>query len=843
MDPNLPFKLSPEYARKAKAIYDLAQEDDKDNGLSKLVYARTYSRNIYGGKDGKTYIRNETLYDTWLRCVNGIYSLAKNKFPSASYWDEEYWQKEAYNMMKLFISKKLSPPGRGLWNLGTPLVHSKQIGMALFNCAFITSENIDEIKAEYFCFIMYGLMVGAGVGLDDAGEGKITIQQPTPANFTPCATVEPLCKQLEEMVLTSKKRLPPKKNGSPGKLYLEKEIKYMKNIQVYHENQYEIFKIPDDRAGWIEALRKLLNSYFKGQYIILFDYSNIRQKGEFLITSGGRASGPQPLAEALSIIRHLLQQNINKPLSSELILDIANIIGMMVVAGNVRRSSQIFCFNKLALADIKKAYIRIKDDLGNVWNNIILNPGITSIETTHSLPENDRLISTYDEDGRLIKIRTSYRIDRDDLGYLHMFYDDGKPISDLYGCKFYQEMEPYKKYQYRTMPEAWAGNSNNSFIIDDNWTDEEYGKFLDEILPLVDETSEPGIFNRELCRHYGRITDGYGDYDINMDGLNPCGEIGLQGRRKSGKSEGDNPYSAGGELCCLVENNMSLIESEADFIRTLRYATFLAKMMCTVRIEWKATDEIQHKNYRIGVSQTGIMEYLAKTNYDMDAYAKLCNAGYLAVRQRDKEISQLFGIPESIKVTTVKPSGTVGTYLGTTSGMHGPWAEHMIRRVRISKDYKHILDGLTKCGYHIEDDVMQSNTTVVASFPVKYQKGIKTKKTFTLEEQFELLRILQTYWSDNAVSVTIFYKDGELGKLKEYLIKYRKFIKCASFSKYFEASSSQYKQLPQEEITEKEYYQMMSKLKPLSILDLLPKSEVAEVEMDNLCDGEKCKAN
>jgi hypothetical protein len=266
-------------------------------------------------------------------------------------------------------------------------------------------------------------------------------------------------------------------------------------------------------------------------------------------------------------------------------------------------------------------------------------------------------------------------------------------------------------------------------------------------------------------------------------------------------------------------------------------------MTCTVRIEWKATDEIQHKNYRIGVSQTGIMEYLAKTQYNMTAYAKLCDVGYLAVRQNDTEISQLFGIPKSIKVTTVKPSGTVGTYLGTTSGMHGPWAEHIIRRVRVSKDYSYILEGLAKCGYHIEDDVMQSNTTSVVSFPVKYQKGIKTKKSFTLEEQFELLKILQTYWSDNSVSVTIFYKDGELPKLKEYLIKYRNYIKCASFSKYFEASSSQYKQLPQEEITEIEYNKMVANLKPLSILDLLPKSEVAEVELDNLCDGEKCKAN
>lgn len=832
MDPKLPFKLSPEYVAKAKAIYELNDEIEKDNGLSKVVYIRTYSRNIYD-KNGN-YIRNETIFDTWLRCVNGIYSLAKQKFPATSEWNEKFWQSEAFTMLKLFIFKKLSPSGRGLWNLGTPLVHSKQIGMALFNCAFITSSNIDEIKAEYFCFIMYGLMVGSGVGLDDAGEGKLTIRQPIPSNFTPCANVEPLCAQLREMMKTSKKVTPK------GKMYLAKEIKYMENIQVYHPNQYTIFQVPDDRNGWIEALRRLLNSYFKSQYIVLFDYSAIRKKGEFLITSGGKASGPQPLAEALAIIRYLLQANIGKPLSSELILDIANIIGMMVVAGNVRRSSQIFCFRKLELADIKKAYVRIKDELGNVVTEISRKIGVSSIETSAALNDDDRLKTTYSKTGELEYIWTSYKVTKDSQGNLELFDKDQKLMAKLYGCVHMQKMIPYDKYRYRTMPEAWAGNSNNSFIVDNDWTEEEFDKILDVIIPMIDETSEPGIFNIKLCRHYGRLIDGYGDHDLGVDGLNPCGEITLQGMRKDGKSEGDNPFSAGGELCCLVQVNISKIEDHQDLCRVLKYATFLAKMKSTVRIEWKATDDIQHKNYRIGISLTGIMEHLATTKHDMDAFAKFCDIGYRQVKTEDKKISALFGIPESIKLTAVQPSGTVGKVLGTTSGMHGPMSEYVLIRVRISKEYSDLLNGLIAHGYDVEDDIFQSNTTAIASFPVKYREGIKTKKNFTLKEQFELLRILQTYWADNAVSVTIFFKDDEVDELRQYMKEYRHCIKCASFSKYFEVSSSQYKQLPQEEITQAEYLEKTAKLTKFSVSDLLPKTEFKEEEIDNLCSGEKC---
>lgn len=830
MDPTLPFKLQPKYVAKAKSYYNeiACKHVENDGGLSKLVYIRTYSRNVYD--DNKVYIKNETIFDTWVRNVNGVYSLAKQKFPRDNFWDEEYWQGEAYTMLKLFISKKISPPGRGLWNLGTPLIHSKQIGMALFNCAFISSANIDIIGAEYFCFIMYGLMVGSGVGLDDAGSGKVGIKQPRPSNFKPCASVIPLCEQLRVMADASKKITPS------GKKYLDKEIKYMQNVAVYHPNQYDIFKIPDDRAGWVEAMRRLLNSYFKGNYITLFDYSDVRPQGEYLITSGGVASGPQPLAEALAIIRYRLQKNIGKKMDSVLIVDIANIIGMMVIAGNIRRSSQIFCFNNLEMADIKKMFVNKLIDGRNV---IKIIPKHGKMEYIGRIKNgSDKFVMNY-KDGELTEIITNFSVVRDqDL--LNIYGYSGELVGTVSGADFFCEMEPYKKYEYRTMREAWSGNSNNSFIIDDDWDDEEFSKILDRIVPMIDQTSEPGILNIKLCRKYGRIADGPGDHDPLVDGVNPCGEITLQGMRKDGKDEGDIPYSAGGELCCISEINASLIESEEDFIKSARYATFIAKMMCTVRIEWKATDEIQHKNYRIGVSQTGIIEYLAKTKYDFDAYARLCDAGYKAIRRYDEEISKLFCIPQSIKVTAIKPSGTLGLLLGTTSGMHGPWSEFSIRRVRFSKSSKSLYDGLVAAGYHVEDDIYNSNSTAIVSIPVRYAPGIKTKKNITLHEQFELLRILQTYWSDNAVSVTIFYREGELDELRSHLMKYRHVIKCASFSKYFDTSNTQYKQLPQEEISEKEYYRMISEIRPISIQDLLPKYETVEEEVDNMCDGEKC---
>lgn len=808
MDQNLTFKLNSQYIGQAKKLYSELPKVKNDNGLSTFVYVRTYSRNIYD--ENGNFLKNESFFETCLRCVNGIYSLAKNRF--IGQWNDQHWQKEAFNMFCYFLQKKLLPPGRGLWALGTELVHTKNIGLSLFNCTFITSKNIDIVKAEFFCYVMDCLMVGVGVGFDSLGNGKIIITAPEPANYGPYLNVKPLYSQLNSMIPSSKKITPN------GKKYLELELEYIDNVTTYHYNNYVIYKIPDTREGWVEAMRQLINSYFGKNYITLFDYSGIRPKGVFLKTFGGKASGPQPLAEGIAIIRQLLQKYIDKPVDSLIIVDICNIIAMIVVAGNVRRSSEIFLFDNPEMADIKKMFEPILDESNGQYWKCIYNASEEFIKT---LPIDDPTIV----------------INKNTIESSTLFNNIDEFIFDQKKYKIYPKLQVFKKYEYRTMREGWSNNSNNSLIVDYNWTDEEYGHILDKILPIIDATSEPGIFNRELSRHYGRICDGYGDHDLNVDGENPCGEITLQG---TSKIASDKPNSAGGELCCLAEIIRSNIEDPEEFYKICYYATFLAKMVSTVPIHWKATHEIQHKNHRLGVSQTGIIEYLAKIGYDLKRYKEECKIGYKAVRRADDEISELFNLPRSIKVTTVKPSGTLSLVARTSSGMHAVRSQYYIRRVRMSKSETKLIDILTKLGYHIEDDVTQSLTTVVISFPIEYTKGIRTKRDFTIEEQFRLLVILQKYWSDNAVSCTLEYKDGQLLELKELLIKYKNVLKGASFSKFFDAKDTQYAQLPQEEITEEQYLEMSKNLTPFTETDILPDSEHFEEEQDNYCDGDKC---
>jgi len=103
----------------------------------------------------------------------------------------------------------------------------------------------------------------------------------------------------------------------------------------------EEYVIPDTREGWVESLKLLLESYFHGTAEIQFDYSNIRAVGEPIKGFGGVSSGHEPLAEIHEEIRKVLNRNVGEPITITTIVDIMNLIGKCVVAGNVRRTAEI----------------------------------------------------------------------------------------------------------------------------------------------------------------------------------------------------------------------------------------------------------------------------------------------------------------------------------------------------------------------------------------------------------------------------------------------------------------------------------------------------------------------
>ena len=350
----------------------------------------------------------------------------------------------------------------------------------------------------------------------------------------------------------------------------------------------------------------------------------------------------------------------------------------------------------------------------------------------------------------------------------------------------------------------WA--SNNSIIADETID-------IDPFLDNIKRTGEPGFFFLDNARKYGRLIDGetWGDKDIK--GVNPCGEIGLEST----------------ELCNLVETFPSNHESIEEYKETLKYAYLLGKTNTLINTNYERTNAVILKNRRIGISQSGIAEFLETHRSTIKKYL---DESYKYLKELDEEYSNWLCIPNSIKITTVKPSGTVSILAGVSSGIHYPFSKYYIRRVRIAKNSKEILDLLKEHNYPMEDSVTDSKTMVV-SFPMMSEKMDRFQDDIGIWEQFANVYLYQKYWADNQVSVTIHFDPDKIEELKYVFDYYKSDIKGISF---MPLNQNHYAQMPLEKISKEEYDEVVKDITPL------PKATNVSIKIMGsvFCDGDSC---
>ncbi|MBT4376006.1 fused protease/ribonucleoside-triphosphate reductase [archaeon] len=251
------------------------------NGFGELVYMRTYSRIKEDGF-------NEKWHETVGRVVNGTYNLQKRWVQGRGLnWDDHKAQVSAQEMYDRIFHMKFLPPGRGIWAMGSEVTEERGLYAALNNCAFTSTENLKEELAKPFQFLMDMSMLGVGVGFDTKGAGSVYVKGP--------------------------------------------------DLRRPNEN----FNIPDSREGWVESVGRLINSHLLGIAPMQFDYSNLRAKGELIGGFGGKSSGPAPLKELHENLETVLRGEAGRPISARAIVDLQNMIGQCVVAGNVRRTAEI----------------------------------------------------------------------------------------------------------------------------------------------------------------------------------------------------------------------------------------------------------------------------------------------------------------------------------------------------------------------------------------------------------------------------------------------------------------------------------------------------------------------
>ena len=359
-----------------------------------------------------------------------------------------------------------------------------------------------------------------------------------------------------------------------------------------------------------------------------------------------------------------------------------------------------------------------------------------------------------------------------------------------------------KNDQEKLYHHRWGSNNSFNAVVgmDYTWHAEQSQK-----------NGEPGYIWLDNARTRGRMIDSPRDDDRNVMGFNPCVEQQLEDA----------------ELCCLVETFPAKHDTFEDYLKTLKIAYLYGKTVTLSNTHWPETNAKMLKNRRIGLSQSGVIQAFNK--HGRREMFNWCDKGYEHVKQLDEEYSDWLCIPKSIRMTSIKPSGTVSLLNGSTPGIHFPEDEYYIRRIRFSKDNV-MLKSLAEAGYNIEDDKYSPNTVCV-EFPVHEPYFQKGKRDVSMWEQLEIAAQYQHYWADNSVSITVTFKPEEAHQIKSALEMYETRLKAVSFLKY---EKTGYEQAPYEAITKEEYEEMSSRINPFA--RIISNGGVGT----KFCDGESC---
>ena len=784
------FKLSKQFVQS----YSNKQVNWGFNNLGYFIYKRTYARNIFD--QNGNILRTQQWFQTVKRVVQGSYTYQKTHCKNLGLpWDNNKAQKSAQIMYDKIFNFKFLPPGRGLWITGTQYI-DKHGSMALNNCGFVSTQNIDLKNTQPFQWCMTALMLGVGVGFDTNGANKITIKQPQYLN--------PWTKKVP------------------------------------------IFQIPDSRQGWVQALRWKLKAYFDGKPMPQFDYSLIRPEGQPIKGFGGVSSGYIHLKQMLDYIDSILKPMIGKKISISNIVDIMNNIARCVVSGNIRRSAQI------ALGDVNsQQYVNLKNpdlhkqqlyhhrwasnnsiiaqvgktDYSKIVHNIIKNgqPGIVWLQNCKNY---SRMNNGPDySDTKVVGVNPCVTGDT-----LITTLQYGK-ITMLQLIKLFQSRNIINilscdiqtgKFQFK--PVIWAGLTRQNAQV--------FTVLLSDGISQLKCTQQHKIFcvnrNQYVCAMHltpeDHILKSDGSiikvaqvfqvspqnvYDITVQDnhnffandilIHNCSQITLQSF----------------QLCNLVQTFPSLHQSFQQFMQTLKYAYLYAKSITLVNTQSPQTNAVMLKNRRIGVSMTGIIDAFVKFGR-RNFLQNWCKKGYDIINKYDIVYSDWLCVPRSKKRTTVKPSGSISLLAGVSPGIHYPHSKYYIRRVRISKS-SDLLNYFIQNGYNVEDDVYTKDTSVI-QFPVITNNYIKGKKQTTIWQQLANAADVQRYWVDNSVSITVTFKQNQYKDIVPALQIYEDKLKCVSFLKQ---NVQNYKQLPYQQISQQKYNEMIGKISTEKKLDFI----------------------
>lgn len=268
-----------------------------------------------------------------------------------------------------------------------------------------------------------------------------------------------------------------------------------------------------------------------------------------------------------------------------------------------------------------------------------------------------------------------------------------------------------------------------------------------------------------------------------------------------------------GESCNLLEIPLMNLDNHAEFKLAATTLFRYGKRVSLESYHWPSSQATIHRNMRVGVGVTGCLGSKLFTPDILDDV-------YKAVQRENTLYSAELGVGSSIRTTTIKPSGTWSKLAdqGGYEGIHAAYSKHFIQRIRFSSDDA-LIPLLRAAGHYMEPEYKLDGTynpsTTVVDFYVRAEDGLPVAdEGWDTWKQLDVLKMAQKYWSDQSVSVSVYYKKDEINKIKDWLRTNLNEIKTISFLCH---SDHGYKQAPKEAITESQYNRLSAKVSPIDL--------------------------
>lgn len=344
-----------------------------------------------------------------------------------------------------------------------------------------------------------------------------------------------------------------------------------------------------------------------------------------------------------------------------------------------------------------------------------------------------------------------------------------------------------KRWDLGLLP-SYRSCANYSVVCDD----------YEDLHPLFWKTFEQGeafgIVNRKAIQKFARM----GEIKVDTaEGVNPCAEATLEPN----------------EPCNLQEIALPNLKSEEEFIKASVLMHRYGKRVTMEKYHRAEIQEVIDRNRRVG---TGITGCLASSLFTPD----ILDRAYEAIQKENVRYSKELGIPRSIRTTVIKPSGTVSKVLDMQGfeGIHAAYSRYIIQRIRFAANDS-LIPLLRTAGHNIEPvkklDGTLDHGTLVVDFYVEAPKGSPVAdEDWDTWKQLDVYKLAQKHWSDQSVSVSVYYKKDEIGKIKEWIRDNLREIKSISFLCH---NDHGFVQAPKEKITKELFEQLSDKIKPIDV--------------------------